>query len=69
MKYYFRKWKESDTSDNFFRWWVSHILLRLHDVLIQEGWIVVREKTWIWRSSRGNGSKGRRSPISPLSRG
>lgn len=22
MKYYFRKWKESDTTDNFFRWCV-----------------------------------------------
>jgi hypothetical protein len=20
MKFYFRKWKESETSDNFFRW-------------------------------------------------
>ena len=23
MKYYFRRWKESDTDDNFFRWYVS----------------------------------------------
>jgi hypothetical protein len=24
MKYYFRVWKESDTTDNFFRWYVLH---------------------------------------------
>ena len=28
MKFYFRKWKEAETSDNFFRWGVGDMVAR-----------------------------------------